>query len=65
MLCGPITENATNSSVNSRFREQLSAFPGNSEHTKIGLLCPTEHWSMLLSFDEPRPKVAYIVIQHT
>jgi hypothetical protein len=58
MLRGPITENATNSSENSRFKEQLSAFPGSNEHKKIGLLCPTEHWSMHLSSDEPRPKVA-------
>lgn len=62
MLRGPITEKATNSSLNSRFKEQDSILSGNKEHKKIGLLCPTEHWSMLLSVDEPRPRVAWIMI---
>lgn len=60
MLCGPITEKATDSfPSNSRFKGQHSTLPRDKEHKKIGSLSPTEHWTMLLSLDGPVSRVAW------
>lgn len=65
MLQGPITEKANKSSFsNSRFRGHDSFLSGNKEHKKTGFLCPTKHWSMHLSVEEPRPNVAWISKHH-